>query len=125
MGWFGPDPEQVSVGGKIHYQMVCKRGKCKNRIFKNEDKKKCKNEWSSHQRDHDIKAKKGASKIKDLRDKRRAKKGKCPTCHKDPCRMDNQKCIQSAIGEWGSSSDLDMSDPATFNDQLKWYKDNM
>lgn len=125
MGWFGPSPKEVNVGGKIHYEIECNRGKCRKRLFKDDKKRAVEKAFNEHQRAHDAKAKSGAGRIKALRDKRAAKKGLCPSCRKDPCKMVRKACIQSAIGEWGSSHDLDMSDPATFDEQLNWYKKNM
>lgn len=123
MGLFGQSPKEVSRGGKVVYEMECNRSKCRRRKFVHEKKSECKSMWASHQRDHDYKAAKGAKAIKQL--KSREKKGKCSSCGKDPCRMDRKGCVVKAIEKWGSSTDLDVSDPATFDEQLKWYRDHM
>lgn len=124
MGLFGRNPEQVSRGGKVVYVLYCNRGKCKKNGFEGDTEKACKKEFNSHQRAHDTIARNGAKSIEKLQEKR-SKKGKCTKCGKDPCKMTTQACINQAIGEWGSSMDIDVSDPATFSEQLNFYKNKM
>lgn len=124
MGWFTPTPRQESRGGHIWYVLVCNRGNCSNRKFEDKDEGKCKKAWKAHKSAHDDKAKRGAKSIEKLQEKR-ARKGKCVHCGKDPCKMTSKKCVQAGIADWGSSMDIDVSDPATFDEQLKWYRDNM
>lgn len=64
--------------------------------------------------------------LKTARQKRRESRGKkCPWCGKDPCSGTKVQCAKLKAERMESAADmLDISDPARFNDQLRWYKDN-
>lgn len=58
------------------------------------------------------------------RELRRAAKGKkCPHCGKDPCKKTKPRCAAKIAERFESSMNIDVSDPATFNDQMKFYRD--
>lgn len=60
-----------------------------------------------------------------MRERRRLAKGKCPFCGKQPCAGRNEKCYKVQAVHLESSMNMDMSDPGTFDAQLRWYRDNM
>lgn len=121
MGLFGPSPEPITRGGMIvGYRLRCKRGKCRNLSFEGKTESACKSEYRKHQRLHDnaVKAKKNLEKLKSKRNKNE----KCDKCGKKPCSMVKRQCIQEAIKYYPSSMDLDMSDPAYFDPQMRdWF----
>lgn len=124
MGLFGSSPKQEIRNGEVWFVLVCNRGKCSKNKFEGQSESKVKKQFKEHTRAHDSKAKDGAKSIQKLQDKR-AKKGKCVHCGKDPCRMNNRRCVEAGIADWGSSMNIDVTDPATFDEQLRWYRDNM
>lgn len=65
-------------------------------------------------------------RIKKARELRRDAKGKkCPFCGKQPCAGTRPKCAAVKAVEFESAFDIDVSDPATFDQQLRFYRDNM
>lgn len=64
--------------------------------------------------------------LKTARQKRREAKGKrCPWCRQQPCAGTRAQCAKVKAQELESAHNIDMSDPATFDAQLRWYKNNM
>lgn len=124
MGLFGPSIKQENRGGRIWFTYTCNRGNCKRRKFENEDKGKVTKEVKAHIKAHDSKAESGAKSIKRLR-QFRENRGACPRCHKNPCKMNQPACVRHAAKEMGSSMNINMDDPGEFDDQLRWYRDNM
>ena len=123
MGLFGPSVETENKGGRVRFFVKCRRCKGGGQKIYGDSEREAKKEYSKHESFHNEKIKRGARDIKKLA--QRAKKGKCSSCGKDPCKMDRKGCVEQAIGGWGSSMEIDMSDPGTFDEQLKWYRDNM
>jgi hypothetical protein len=106
----------------VVYALYCNRGKCNKNRFTGTTERKCKNAYADHQRVHDqaTSAKKNLKKLKD----KRAGQGKCQYCGKDPCGMKKRACIQAAASKFKSSMDIDMSDPAYFDSQMRdWFAD--
>ncbi len=65
--------------------------------------------------------------LKTARQRRRDAKGKkCPWCKQQPCVGNRPQCAKLKAEKMESAADmLDVSDPARFDSQLRWYKDNM
>lgn len=64
--------------------------------------------------------------IKGRNQKRREAKGKCPWCRQQPCAGTKPKCAAAIAAGFESIMNTgDPSDPATFDPQLKFYRDNM
>jgi len=64
-------------------------------------------------------------RMRKAREMRRNARGKCPFCGKEPCAGTRPNCAAIKAAAYESSMDIDVSDPATFNKQLKFYRDNM
>jgi hypothetical protein len=138
MGWFssGPDIRERSRGGRVEFYGKCdecgteKSHAEKKRVQRlledcaKKDKKEAERKAERELRDEAAKLKrKLATRAKELR---RMEKGKkCPFCGKQPCKGTKPKCAQVKAREFENAADLDMSDPATFDEQLRWYRDNM
>jgi len=60
---------------------------------------------------------------KGLRARRRSKKGRCPACNQQPCAKTRPKCAAVEAARLESSMSMDMSDPATFNEQMRVAKE--
>lgn len=78
------------------------------------------------------KKKKEAKEIRDKLIKKRnelkrdAKGKKCPFCGKQPCSGTKPKCAMVKAAKFDDILEVgDPSDPATFDPQLKFYRDNM
>jgi len=57
--------------------------------------------------------------------KKEAKSQKCVWCKSHPCKGTKPECAKLRAARLQSSMSMDMGDPATFDDQLRWYRDNM
>lgn len=140
MGWFfggnknedKAEVEQKSSWGTIKWVGKCPR--CKTE-YSDTDKKtaikkiercieRCVAKAKRAEEDAEAKARRQlAQNAKELR--RLARDKKCPFCNHRPCQGTKPKCAAVQAASWESSTDIDVSDPAYFNKQLKWYKNNM
>lgn len=124
MGLFGggSSPKMETKQGRTVYVLICNRGKCSGNRFEASSESKCKSEYHKHQRLHD-KATKAKKNLKKLKDKR-SDKGKCQICGKNPCSVVKPACVRQAASGLGSSMDIDLTDPAYFDPQMRnWFGD--
>lgn len=57
--------------------------------------------------------------------RRNAKGKKCPWCGKRPCKGTKPKCAAMGAAEFDSAFNIDVTDPATFDRQMRFYKEQM
>lgn len=154
MGWFGPTIKERNKHGRIEFYGKCEEcGKeqsdtvkksvernlesCAKSDKKDKDKKdaaalrtaKAKivadNQTAQKQRQREMDRLK-QQRLNTAKELRRAAKGKkCPWCGKKPCKGTKPKCAAMGAAEFESAFNIDVSDPATFDAQMKFYKEQM
>jgi hypothetical protein len=154
MGFFGPTIRERSRGGRIQYYGKCEECRNehtdddKKRVVRKledcarKDKKQkrddAKEAADKAREDADVKSKREKAirqakvdriknqRLQKAKQIRRNAKGKtCPFCGKNPCRGTRPDCAAVKAAEFESSMNIDVSDPATFDAQLKFYRDEM
>jgi hypothetical protein len=141
MGWFSSDKPKIEVKERSSWGTIKWVGKCPEcgKEHSDDDKKKAlkKIGWcldrciKKAEREAEREAEDEEDRLKrDLANKgrelRRLAKGKkCPFCKKNPCEGKKPKCTMVIADKWIHGTHIDVSDPAYFDDQLRWYKENM
>lgn len=153
MGWFsGPDVSERTRGGRVEWYGKCEE--CRKEHYDTDKKRAIRKLEDCARVDKTAKEKARARKEEEARDRakakerkkeeeireqqernkkriaqtarelrRLAKNKKCPFCGKSPCKGTKAKCAAVIAAGWESGGDV--SDPATFDAQLRWYKNNM